>query len=583
MSEPPAPPPEDPAAALRHAAALREAGDPSGAAAVYRALAEAHPEQAGLWAMLGDALRVSGDAAGGAEALAKASMLAPEDHDIAVEWALARLESGDAGGALEVLAGRETALIGLARGQAVLADACRKAGKFKDAVSVYRRLLALDPANLSARIGLGVCLQEGGDLDGAVGQYTAALAQEPDSGEALTNLGLAWAEQGDLDGALAALRKATGIEPDNAETLCALGSVLQKRGDAGEAAECFERAVAAAPEDAQGMSNLGNARQDQLRLDDALAAHDHAVTLAPEDADVHWNRAMTLLLAGELAQGFSEYEWRAGTKKHAPPTHGSPRWDGGDPAGLRLLLLAEQGFGDAIQFVRYAPLLSERGAEIVIQCHPKLAPLFETLDGGPAVVAAGTPLPAVDAHVPLMSLPHLLGTAVESVPADIPYLHVPAGARTPPASGGRRRIGLCWSGNPGHPDNTHRSCPFQELVPLLDRQEIEWRSLQFDIAAMQAADHIPDDPAWNLCLDGFANTAAALASCDLIVTVDTVTAHLAGALGRPVWLLLKYAPDWRWMVGRDDCPWYPTARLFRQTEPGDWTGVVARLRSALDA
>ncbi len=572
---------EDSATALRRAARLREAGDMAGAATVYRGLAKRHPGEAGIWAMLGDALRVSGDPAAAAAALAEAAALAPDDSDIAIEWALALRESGDAGAALKALEGR--ALDDSARGLAVLADALRQAGRPADAMAPYRRLLEIEPGNVNVRISLGACLQDTGDLDGAIACYEAALAREPDSAEALTNLGLARAARGDLEAAMEILRRAAALEPGNAETQCALGAVLQKRGRAGDAARCFEHATTVAPEDARAWSNLGNARQDQLRLDDALAAHDRAASLTPDDAQVHWNRAMTLLLSGDLTTGFAEYEWRRKTDDHAPPTHNSPLWEGGDPNGRRLLLLAEQGFGDAIQFARYAPLLHAREADIVIQSHAKLAGLFETLDGGPALFATGAPLPPVDAHVPLMSLPHLLGTTVDTVPAGIPYLRAPADARRPPPSDGRRRIGLCWSGNPEHPDNPHRSVPFDAFAPLLARHDADWRVLQFGPAAAEAAGHLPDDPAWTACLEGFGNTAAALESCELVITIDTATAHLAGALGRPVWLLLKYAPDWRWMVGREDSLWYPTVRLFRQAAPGDWTDVMARLETALAA
>ncbi len=355
--------------------------------------------------------------------------------------------------------------------------------------------------------------------------------------------------------------------------------MLQKLARIEDAVTAFEEAIARDPNHAKAWSNLGNARQDQLRLAEARAAHDRAVALAPDNADTHWNRAMTLLLSGDYAAGFAEYEWRAGTADHAPPSHASPRWDGEISTGMRLLLVAEQGFGDAIQFVRYAPLLARKGAAIVVQCHPKLAALFETLDGAPTVVAAGSPAPPVDAHVPLMSLPHLLATMPDSVPADIPYLRAPPDAGTPPPGDGRRRIGLCWSGNPKHPDNAQRSCPFAALDPLLAHDDIDWISLQFDAETRDG--RFGSD--WSGHLDGFANTAAAVGALDLVITVDTATAHLAGALGRPVWLMLKYAPDWRWMTGRDDTPWYPTMRLFRQETPGDWTNIVARLDAALIA
>lgn len=571
--------PEDPNAALRQATALREAGDAVGAAAVYRELTERHPREAGLWALLGDTLRDSGDPNAGASALETASLLSPADNEIAVEWALAVLESGDADAARDILSPRLDTLADSARAQAVLADACRAAKDHPAAISHYQCLLALTPENNNAQLSLGVCLQECGAFDLAIEAYRVALAQEPDNVLALSNLGLALDETGNHSEARDALERAAALAPTDSATLCNLGTFLQKQGETAAAIDCFERAITASPDDAKAWSNLGNARQDELCLDEALTAHDRAVAIAPDDANVHWNRAMTLLLSGDLTKGFTEYEWRAQTVSHAPPQHVSPRWDGSNLSGKRLLLLAEQGFGDAIQFVRYAPLLQQRGAEVVIQCHPKLADLFATLNGAPTIVSTGTPIPEVDMHVPLMSLPHLLGTTVETVPAEIPYLHSTENAA--PTSE-QPRIGLCWTGNPDHPDNKHRSCPIAAFDPLLNRNDIDWRTLQFGPAAQDAAGRLADDPAWTAQLDGFANTAAALQTLDLVITVDTATAHLTGALGRPVWLMLKYAPDWRWMTKRADSPWYPTMRLFRQTSADDWTSVISDVETALE-
>lgn len=308
--------------ALHRAQHLQEAGDPAGAAALYRELAAAHPRQAALWALLGDAQRMAGDAEGGADALSKAAALAPDDADIAVEWALALNQTGRPQAALDALRGH--ALDGSPRGLAVRAEALHQTSKAAEGAEAWRRLLALEPGNLSAQIGLGVCLQEAGDIAAAIGCYEAALAQAPGSAEALTNLGLALSEQDDLDAALVPLQRAASLEPDDAETLCALGAVLQKQGDAAAAAVQFEHATAVAPEDARAWSNLGNAYQDLLRLESARAAHDRAVALAPQDAGPHWNRAMTLLLSGDFNAGFQEYEWRYRTASHAPPTHASP-------------------------------------------------------------------------------------------------------------------------------------------------------------------------------------------------------------------------------------------------------------------
>ncbi len=569
--------------AMQRAARMHAAGDAAAAAAIYRGLAETHPNQAGLWALLGDALRESGDPAAGAEALANASRLAPDDHDFAVEWALSLLESGNNVAALKTLEGREDALRQSERGQAVLADAYRSIGQLRNAIDHYRRLLEITPGNNNARISLGVCLQETNDLSGAIIQYEHALELDPDAVDALSNLGLALSIKGRHDKAIIPLERAVNLEPHTPSTHCNLGAVLQKMGRTGDAARCFEHAIEVAPGDAKAWSNLGNARQDQLRLDEACTAHARAADLAPNDADIHWNRAMTLLLSGDFAEGFAAYEWRRRTANHAPPAHESPRWDGNDPNGQRLLLISEQGFGDAIQFIRYGRLLQQRGAEIVVQCHPKLVNLFATLDGPPMVIPTGAALPLVDAHVPLMSLPHLFKTTDATVPAEVPYLRPPPNTLTPPEPTSRPCIGLCWTGNPDHPDNVQRSCPFDAFGPLIARAGIEWRSLQFGPAAAEAKGLITDDPEWKACLDGFANTAAALQALNLVITIDTVTAHLAGAMGLPVWLMLKHAPDWRWMTGRADSPWYPTMRLFRQKTPGDWSGVIKQINTALDA
>jgi len=423
-------------------------------------------------------------------------------------------------------------------------------------------------------------------LTAAVEIYRAALRQDPDADDAWSNLGLALAALGRGAEAVSALEKAVSLNPGDAATGCNLGTALQKHGRIAEAVARFERVIADHPDYADAWGNLGNARQEQCRLDDALAAQDRAVALAPDNAEIHWNRAMTLLLSGDLAAGFAEYEWRIRTARHAPPRHPAPRWDGGDPAGRHILLLAEQGFGDAIQFARYAPILQRGGARVTVQCAAKLAPLFASLDGAPAIIPVGAATPPVDCHAPLMSLPHLLGTELDTVPAETAYLRPPRDAATPPPrdpADGRRRVGLCWAGSPAHPDDARRSCPAALLAPLLARRDIAWIGLQYGPGAddFKAAENRPED--WSAMLDGFAGTAAAMAALDLVITVDTATAHLAAALGRPTWLMLKYSPDWRWMLDRDDSPWYPTMRLFRQAAPGDWAGVVARLRAALDA
>lgn len=567
---------------LRRAAALRAAGDAPGAAALYCQVVAAEPDHAVAWALRGGALLDAGDIAAAVEALNTAASLAPEDDGIAVEHAVVLHAAGRPADAAAILAGRDARLRDSERAQAVLADALAAAGDPRAAVQHYRRVLVLAPGNNAARIALGVCWQRLDDLPAAVEIYRAALVQDPDADDAWSNLGLALAALGQTADAVAALEKAVSLVPNDAATRCNLGTALQKHGRVAEAVACFEQVIADDPDYADAWGNLGNARQEQHRLDDALAAHDRAVSLAPDNAEIHWNRAMTLLVSGDLEAGFAEYEWRVRTARHAPPGHPSRHWEGGDLTGRHILLLAEQGFGDAIQFARYAPILQRRGARVTLQCAEKLASLFASLDGAPAIISFGAAAPAVDCHAPLMSLPRLLGARLDTVPADIPYLRAPRGAAAAPAGDGRPRIGLCWAGSPAHPDDARRSCPPALLAPLVARRDIAWIDLQYGPGAGDFPDAENRLEDWSEMLDGFGDTAAALSALDLVIAVDTATAHLAAALGRPTWLMLKYAPDWRWMLDRDDSPWYPTMRLFRQAEPGDWAGVVARLRAAVD-
>jgi tetratricopeptide (TPR) repeat protein len=568
-------PAEDAAALLRRATERHAAGDAAGAAALYHQVADGHPDQPAAWALLGGALGDAGDREGSVEAFERAARLAPDNDEIAVEHAAALLAAGRPVEAVAALSDRESHLAGSERAQAVLAEGYRATAQWDGAIACFTRLLDLERGNHAALVGRGVCRQQAGDLAGAIADYRQVVELAPGADEAWSNLGLALKSSGQPGQAVAALQRAVTLNPGNPATRCNLGVALQGVGRCEEAVEAFGAVLAADPDYADAWSNLGNARQDQCRLSEALEAHDRAVALAPDNAAYHWNRAMTLLLSGDFAAGFAEYEWRRRTAGHAPPGHDSPLWDGGDPAGRHILLLAEQGFGDAIQFARYAPLLRAMGADVTLRGPAKLARLFDTLPGG-----RGNAAKPADCHIPLMSLPHRLGTTPDTIPADIPYLSIPEGTAAPPPRRDRPRVGLCWTGNPGHPDNRTRSVPVANLAPLLTLPGIEWVSLQYGPGAEQATGLPLAD--WSLWLDGFDDTAAALSSLDLVISVDTATAHLAGALGLPVWLLLKFSPDWRWMLARDDSPWYPTMRLFRQDAPGDWAGVIGRVGLALD-
>jgi tetratricopeptide (TPR) repeat protein len=502
-------------------------------------------------------------------------------------------EQGRAAEAIDVLHAVTPLTSDSVLGHATLGDAHRALDQLDRAIAHFRRLVELAPDIIDAQINLGVCLQETGDVTGAIARYRVALEIDPNSGAAATNLGLALLETGDVDGAVAPLERGVALDSGalnglgDSVALNGLGAVYLRLGRTEDAEHVIRRAIDAAPDYAPAWSNLGNVHQDYQRLDDALAAHDKSVSLDPDNAEAHWNRAMTLLLSGDLKRGFEEYEWRRQTRNHAPPGHGSPLWDGGDPRDKHMLLLAEQGFGDMIQFARYAPVLAARGAQVTLACPPKLVELFGSLGGDISLVTNTGAARDVDCHAPLMSLPLLCGTAAAAVPAEIPYLAAPSGAPTgaaatpPPPSTDRCRVGLCWTGNPDHPDNPFRSCTLDAFAPLLGNTDIEWVSLQYGHGAAQSGPYSSQLSDWSEYLEGFANTAAALDALDLVITIDTSTAHLAGALGRPTWLLLKYTPDWRWMLDRDDSPWYSTMQLFRQTRAGCWDDVIARLEHRL--
>jgi hypothetical protein len=324
---------------------------------------------------------------------------------------------------------------------------------------------------------------------------------------------------------------------------------------------------------------------------EALSGYELSLWHDPDSATAHWNRALTWLQAGNYERGWPEYEWRWRRKRSRPREFARPRWEGGPLGGRTVLLRCEQGLGDAIQFVRYAPLVRERGGPVVLECPRRLLSLFSRCEGIDRLVAEGDPLPAFDVQAPLMSLPALLGTTLATVPARVPYLSAdPAlveqwGARVAPLPG--FRVGITWQGNPRHKWDAHRSIRLASFASLARLEGIHLVSLQREhgteqlrsLAGRFSVTDLAREPAASP--GDFAETAALLEHLDLVVTVDTATAHLAGALGVPVWVALSTISDWRWLLDRDDSPWYPTMRLFRQRRQGDWDDVFARMADEL--
>jgi len=455
------------------------------------------------------------------------------------------------------------------------------------AIAAFQRCAVLVPNHAAVHYNLGNALAGAGRTVEAVDALLACLRIAPDFGPGYVNLANALRHLALLDQAQAMAELGVRHLPDVPEARLCLGAVLHDQGAFAAAAAVYRAVLLDVPGHAGALSSLGNSLRAMGRLDAALAAHGQAVAAAPDDAEIRFSRATALLAAGDFAEGWAEYEWRWRRAEVRPRGFGEA-WRGEDIAGRTILLHAEQGLGDTLQFVRYAPLVAARGAWVVLEVQASLVRLMGTLPGVAQVVARGDALPAFDVHCPLLSLPRAFRTRLGNVPADVPYLCAePAAAaafRVRLPDGGLR-VGLAWAGSP-HTDHamTHlmdrrRSVGLAALGGLGDVAGVHWVSLQKDAPAP-----LPDGlTVIDLMREvtDFADTAALVGALDLVISVDTSVAHLAGALGRPVWLLSRFDGCWRWLHGRDDSPWYPGMRIYRQEQPHDWAGVIERVRADL--
>lgn len=370
------------------------------------------------------------------------------------------------------------------------------------------------------------------------------------------------------------------------------GNALSALDRLEEAVVSYECALAMQPQNVEALNNLGSVLHRMGRLQEALAAYERVLEFRPGDAETLFNTSFVRLAMGDYERGWAEYEWRwqaPGPLRPQYATHeGAPFWLGEeDVSGRTVLVHPEQGIGDSIQMARYVPLLAARGARVVLACYPLLMDLFRSVGGVAALIETGGAIPAFDFHVSTMSLPRAFRTALATLPAQVPYLRAPAPAaevwrRRLVPHAGRPKVGLVWAGNPKHARDRARSIPIEKLAPLLAATRCAFFSLQKGPAAERATEQSAGALIdYTVELASFGETAALIEALDLVISVDTAVAHLAGALGKPVWILLPTAPDWRWMHGREDSPWYPTARLFRQPASGDWDSVLRRLAREL--
>ncbi len=462
-----------------------------------------------------------------------------------------------------------------------------KLGRHAEAETKFLHALRLHPQHLLTLILRGALMRDLKRFDEALSSLDAAIALKGDIPEALHERGLVFLAVGKFAEAIADFERAVSLKPDFAEAYSDLGCALNKTGQLETATENFRKALEIDPRYVAALNNLGSVLVDLDRPRQALGYFDRAIAIDPGYAEAHLNNAINKLRLGDLQGGWIDYEWRwkCPSQNLRDRWFDKPLWLGAEPiSGKVVLLHNDQGLGDALQFCRYLPMLKARGAEIILEIDAPLKELFSSLPGISLCLTKGAQLPAFDFHCPLTSLPLAFSTTLDTIPSEVPYLPRVNEASGPQLGPSKRpRIGLVWSGNPNHSNDRNRSLPFRELLPLLDGVEAEFVSLQKNARPedeellQQRGDVLDLGPE----LRDFSATAAVVEQLDLVISVDTSVVHLAGGLGRPLWILLPYIPDWRWLLDRDDSPWYPTARLFRQTATRDWAEVVARVREAL--
>ncbi len=490
----------------------------------------------------------------------------------------------------EALAGYDTAL----SQKSDYADAWYNRGlalhdlkQFERALQSCRQALALKPDYAAAHNTCGLALKELGQAQAAVEAYDKALAIKPDLAEGWTNRGVALQSLHKYGAALQSYDQAIAYAPDVAQAWSNRGSVLNRLGRSRKALQSYDCAVALDPTFANAWNNRGVTLVDLGRRAEALLDYEKAIALDPNNADAHWNMSLCRLQLGNFEQGWVGHEWRwkAETLVLSPRHFSEPLWLGDAPLqGKTLLLYADQGLGDALQFCRYAKLLQDRGAKVILEVGKALVPLLTGLDGTSRVIATGDALPPFDFQCPLGSLPAAFKANAKNIPMPAGYLRAAndkltawrtrLGAKTKP------RVGLVWSGNTQHTNDHNRSIPLADFTKMLP-PGFDYVSMQREVRAEDMAVLRARSDIRNIGEDlaDFSDTAALADLMDVIISVDTSIVHLAGAMGRPVWVLLPFNPDWRWMLERSDSPWYASARLYRQKRAGDWTDVFEAVKA----
>jgi tetratricopeptide (TPR) repeat protein len=469
--------------------------------------------------------------------------------------------------------------------------AFQELGSYEEALRSYDRTIALKPKFVDAYNNRGNVLKELNRYEEALASFAKAIKIKPEFVSAYHNKGSVLLLLKRHQEALACYDKVLALKPDFAEAYNNRGNVLKDLRRYEEALASYDKALLRKPDYAEFYNNRGNTLKELGRYEEALAAYAKAIALKPGYADAHYHLGLLKLLLGDYRQGWPLHEWRwkAGKEKTFICELKQASWLGGRPlAGQTILLHTEQGLGDVIQFARYVPMVEALGATVILGVPASLQALLGTLKGSFTLATKGDELPEFDLHCPLMSLPLAFKTTVDTIPATVPYLSTEPQKRHEWRERlgvkHRPRVGLVWSGNPEHKNDRNRSMALHYLAPLLGL-DCEFHSLQKEVRRedRETLAEYPHIRTHDGELNDFADTAALIAELDVVISVDTSVAHVAGALGKPVWILLPFNPDFRWLTERNDSPWYPTARLFRQRRCGDWEGVVADVYAALQS
>ncbi|WP_287524171.1 tetratricopeptide repeat protein [Okeania sp. SIO2C2] len=470
-----------------------------------------------------------------------------------------------------------------------LAKVMKKEGRLEEAIAHYQTAISLEPSDSSNYSNLGLIFLQKGQVESAIINYEKSRKINPDNSCTNLNLGFAWEKKGDLSKASTYYQQAIKINPNYAKAWYNLGHILRKQGQLETAIEHYQKSLELNPDYTEAYNALGFIFLRLGKIAKSQKYYEQALKLDKNYVNAHFGLAVVLLKQGNFIQGFSEYEWRCLEKNTNTRSFSQPLWGGSNFQGKTLLVYTEQGLGDSIQFIRYIPLVKKLGGWVIVQCNqPELKLLFTSVSGIDELFVEGEKLPDFDLQIPLLSLPRVFGTTPETIPAKIPYLSIPKSThfQMPPIPEKKFKVGIFWQTSSTTRTSQERSCSIQYFRDILNIyiDKANFYILQKEVSSTDLEWLNSQTKIHNLgtSFNNLADTAAAIKQLDLVITIDTVIAHLAGALGKPVWVMLNFDSEWRWLIDREDSPWYPTMRLFRQSKTADWHSVSKQVKDSLE-